>query len=537
MYGRQRRPAGPRLDRRNAAKGIDYEASDFAASPSSSSSSSFDDQSSRGPRRSLHVLPLCDRTSFRVEGSEGQLDQICGFLGLSLEDFAIPAAAWEAGRKWSPSGSVGGPRLTRSRNLVADEASDSIVASIQVMNSLNFNEVDTMDTVTSAIRSNIWHKDGGRGLKGSRLQRLAPLELVGDLIRSFVPPHDDEDAGLVLSAPASSGRFQRVEDAGNAMANKERSQDNLREGDRGIPEYFSEPLRNDNDYSSSFTTESVNSMSPCGSSSFSIKSWQKGGFLGSGSFGRVYEGFTGDGFFFAVKEVSLLDPGSILQLEQEISVLSQIQHENIVRYHGTDKDDSKLYIFLELVAQGSLAKLYHTYHLRDTQVSVYTRQILSGLHYLHSRNVVHRDIKCANILVDVTGSVKLADFGLAKATKLNDIKSCKGTAFWMAPEVVNRKNKGYGLAADIWSLGCTVLEMLTRQIPYSHLDGMQAIFRIGKGELPRIPKSLSKYAQDFICKCLQVNPSNRPTAAELLDHPFVKKLPFSAASCPLPTRF
>ncbi|KAM7478913.1 hypothetical protein LguiA_027126 [Lonicera macranthoides] len=100
----------------------------------------------------------------------------------------------------------------------------------------------------------------------------------------------------------------------------------------------------------------------------------------------------------------------------------------------------------------------------------------------------------------------------------------------MAPEVVNRKSRGYGLAADIWSLGCTVLEMLTRQVPYSHLEGMQALFRIGRGEPPPIPNSLSKDAQDFILKCLQVNPDNRPTAVELLDHPFVRRTSLTFSS-------
>ncbi|KAG8364106.1 hypothetical protein BUALT_Bualt19G0092200 [Buddleja alternifolia] len=232
-----------------------------------------------------------------------------------------------------------------------------------------------------------------------------------------------------------------------------------------------------------------------------------------------------DGYFFAVKEVSLLDQSSqgpqiISQLEEEISVLSKLQHDNIVQYLGTEKDDGKLYILLELVTKGSLAKLYQKYQLRYSQVSAYTRQILSGLNYLHGRNVVHRDIKCANILVDVSGSVKLADFGLAKAIKGNGTKSVRGTPFWMAPEVV--RLHGYDRAADIWSLGCTVLEMFTRQFPYSHVESMQALFRIGRGTLPPIPNTLPRDAQDFILKCLQLNPDDRPTTAQLLDHPFVK---------------
>nr|GMD04297.1 mitogen-activated protein kinase kinase kinase 1-like [Ipomoea batatas]GMD83776.1 mitogen-activated protein kinase kinase kinase 1-like [Ipomoea batatas]GME11474.1 mitogen-activated protein kinase kinase kinase 1-like [Ipomoea batatas]GME19712.1 mitogen-activated protein kinase kinase kinase 1-like [Ipomoea batatas] len=259
-----------------------------------------------------------------------------------------------------------------------------------------------------------------------------------------------------------------------------------------------------------------------------ITSWQKGVLLGRGSFGSVYEGIRDDGFFFAVKEMPLQDQGDdtrqhINLLEQEITLLSQFEHENIVQYYGTDKDDSKLYIFLELVSQGSLRSLYQRYHLQDPQVSAYTRQILHGLKYLHDRNVAHRDIKCANILVDVSGSVKLADFGIAKVIKSNNalsITAFTGTAMWMAPEVV-RRNCSYWLAADIWSLGCTVLEMLTRQPPYCHLETIQALFKIGKGEPPNVPSTLSSNAQDFIHKCLQVDPNARPTASQLLEHPFV----------------
>ncbi|KAI3770300.1 hypothetical protein L6452_01428 [Arctium lappa] len=258
----------------------------------------------------------------------------------------------------------------------------------------------------------------------------------------------------------------------------------------------------------------------------SFTNWQKGGLLGSGSMGPVYEGFNEQGFFFAVKEVSSIDQGSqiIAQLEQEISILSQFHHENIVRYLGTDMGDGKLYIFLELVTKGSLARLYQRYELRDSQVSFYTKQILSGLNYLHEQSVVHRDIKCANILVDASGSVKLADFGLHKAKTNDTYKSFKGTAYWMAPEVVNNRTiNGYGLASDIWSLGCTVLEMLTHKIPYSHLEVMPALFRIGRGIPPPIPETLSAEARDFILKCLQANPNDRPTAAQLLDHPFLTR--------------
>ncbi|KAG2250891.1 hypothetical protein Bca52824_081027 [Brassica carinata] len=198
-----------------------------------------------------------------------------------------------------------------------------------------------------------------------------------------------------------------------------------------------------------------------------------------------------------VMETSLLSRKFHYLNMEEISLLSQLQHQNIVRYRGTAK-------------------------LPNSLVSTYTRQILDGLKYLHGEGFIHRDIKCANVLVDASGSVKLADFGLAKVSQLNSIKSCKGTPFWLATEVINlKRTDGYESSADIWSLGCTVLEMLTRQIPYADLENLvQALFRIERGELPDIPDTLSLDARDFIIKFLKVNPEERPTSAELLNHPF-----------------
>ncbi|CAD6258182.1 unnamed protein product [Miscanthus lutarioriparius] len=238
-----------------------------------------------------------------------------------------------------------------------------------------------------------------------------------------------------------------------------------------------------------------------------IKSWMRGALLGSGSFGMVYEGISDEGAFFAVKEVSLLDQGSnaqqfILTLEKKIALLSQLEHENIVQYYGTEKGESALYIFIELVTRGSLSSLYQKYKLREVDVSTYTWEILNGLVYLHERNVVHRDIKCSNILVHANGSVKLADFGLAdEMSNFNVVKKGIGSVYWMAPEVVNPK-KTHGLPADIWSLGCTVLEMLTRQIPFPNVEWTKVLYMIGRREQPPIPKYLSKEAQDFIRRCM-----------------------------------
>ncbi|CAH2072592.1 unnamed protein product [Thlaspi arvense] len=375
----------------------------------------------------------------------------------------------------------------------------------------------------------------GGGIKGVRPPVLKPPP---SMKRHSVDHHGSSWDFLNHFAPLESETIQRPSSSSSSSShNEEEAGEEVVEEKEGR-EVRSLQSADTADEACSFTTNeggetssTVSNASPIYSSGYIITSWQKGGLLGRGSFGSVYEGISGDGDFFAVKEVSLLEQGSqaqecIQQLEGEIALLSRLQHPNIVRYRGTAKDESNLYIFLELVSQGSLQKLYKKYpKLMDSAVSSYTRQILDGLKYLHDKEFIHRDIKCANILVDANGAVKLADFGLAKVSKLNDAKSSKGTPFWMAPEVINlKRTTGYGSSADIWSLGCTVLEMLTRQIPYCDLDNpAQALFKIGRGVLPDIPDTLSQDAKDFVIKCLKVDPEQRPTAAELLNHPFVRR--------------
>ncbi|KAJ0100349.1 hypothetical protein Patl1_20156 [Pistacia atlantica] len=236
--------------------------------------------------------------------------------------------------------------------------------------------------------------------------------------------------------------------------------------------------------------------------------WKKGKLLGRGTFGHVYVGFNSDsGEMCAMKEVTLFDDAKSKESAKQLMQVGD-----------------KLYIYLEYVSGGSIYKLLQDYgQFGELAIRSYTQQILSGLAYLHSKQTVHRDIKGANILVDPNGRVKLADFGMAKHIAGQSCPlSFKGSPYWMAPEVIKNSN-GCNLAVDIWSLGCTVLEMATTKPPWNQYEGVAAMFKIGNSkELPAIPDHLSDDGKDFVRKCLQRNPSCRPTAAELLEHPFVQ---------------
>ncbi|GMH31343.1 hypothetical protein Nepgr_033186 [Nepenthes gracilis] len=535
----QTQSSGPKLVRSYASKNFEY-----IPSPSPSSSSS--------PRSSTVQQARCrEAASFRIEGNDGELDFIYQSLGISgPDDFEIPRELWDAIKSTSldvtQQSKLRQFDLVRSeepKNLEVEGVDDDLYSNYEdiflkseVVGAGNmcvsedpekhevqgfvddlcarFEDSVNASEVVSANKRNCV-SGGNKGIKGDRppflltpppAMSLPPLDNMcstWDLVKALAP---DGDHGLPLrNWETFHSPVEDKEDGENAdqvTLNESRFWETV------VLSGSCSFTTSQDDDSSSATTEPVSIISPVGRLRAYITGWVKGELLGQGSFGKVYKAFASDGSFFAVKEVSLLDKGSqgkqsIFQLEQEIELLSQFRHDNIVQYLGTDKDESKLYIFLELVTEGSLASLYQTYRLRDSQVSSYTRQILLGLKYLHDRNIVHRDIKCANILVASNGMVKLADFGLAKATKLNDLKSCKGSAFWMAPEVVNQRNEGYGLSADIWSLGCTVLEMLTSHVPYHPLEFVQALFRIGKGLPPPIPDSLSKDACDFVLQCLR----------------------------------
>ncbi|CAN1219943.1 Mitogen-activated protein kinase kinase kinase ANP1, partial [Linum perenne] len=263
--------------------------------------------------------------------------------------------------------------------------------------------------------------------------------------------------------------------------------------------------------------------------------YRKGELIGCGAFGHVYMGMNLDsGELLAIKQVLIPANGAskekaqahVRELEEEVKLLKNLSHSNIVRYLGTVREEASLNILLEFVPGGSISSLLGKFGpFPEAVIRTYTEQLLLGLEYLHNNGIMHRDIKGANILVDNKGCIKLADFGASKQVvelaTMTGAKSMKGTPYWMAPEVI--RQTGHSFSADIWSVGCTVIEMATGKPPWSQkYEEVAALFHIGSTKShPEIPEHLSDEAKDFLLKCLQKEPNMRLNASELLKHPFV----------------
>lgn len=246
--------------------------------------------------------------------------------------------------------------------------------------------------------------------------------------------------------------------------------------------------------------------------------------IGRGAFANVYRAInklTGDEL--AIKEIFIEDDDDILELMCEIDLLKILKHKNIVKYHGFIKNDKKLLIFLEYCSGGSLRNVYKKHGpLSEKQVTKYLRQVLEGLIYLHSQGVVHRDVKAANILLTNEGDIKLTDFGVSTKVSTKTIKtySIAGTPNWMAPEIISMD--GTSTASDIWSLGATIVELLTGEPLYSHLNEMAALHAIVTDEYPPIPTFISSTCKDFLLKCFEKQPTKRITAKSLLEHKWLR---------------
>uniref|UniRef100_UPI003AAD556C serine/threonine-protein kinase 10 n=1 Tax=Centroberyx gerrardi TaxID=166262 RepID=UPI003AAD556C len=262
--------------------------------------------------------------------------------------------------------------------------------------------------------------------------------------------------------------------------------------------------------------------------------WEIIGELGDGAFGKVYKARNKETEALAAAKV--IETKSEEELEDyivEIDILAKCDHRYIVKLLDAFYHDNKLWIMIEFCPGGAVdaTMLELDRGLMEPQIKVICRQMLEALVYLHSMKIIHRDLKAGNILLMLDGDIKLADFGVsAKNTKtLQRRDSFIGTPYWMAPEVVmceTMKDAPYDYKADIWSLGITLIELAQIEPPHHELNPMRVLLKIAKSEPPALdqPNKWSREFKDFLKKALDKNPESRPTAAQLIEHPFVSSV-------------
>ncbi|CAM9203576.1 unnamed protein product [Ascophyllum nodosum] len=262
-----------------------------------------------------------------------------------------------------------------------------------------------------------------------------------------------------------------------------------------------------------------------------VGKWTRCEVLGRGAHGVVYRGVVEETLeSIAVKQVQMNGTGrSQLQAAaNEIDMLPRLRHPNVVRFLGIEEVDDHLNIFLEYLDKGSVRdRLERGGRMSEAEAAGITRKLLAGLAYLHARGITHRDIKGANVLLSRYGAVKLADFGTSKLMGQESVLSgLKGTPHWMAPEVIRDQQRGHKgwIRADVWSVGCTVIEMLTGRKPWADVPNAVAVmFKIARGLTPPIDREVSPDATSFIRASCCPEPSQRQSVEQLMKHPFLAR--------------
>ncbi|EGF80411.1 hypothetical protein BATDEDRAFT_19592 [Batrachochytrium dendrobatidis JAM81] len=258
--------------------------------------------------------------------------------------------------------------------------------------------------------------------------------------------------------------------------------------------------------------------------------------IGQGASGGVYTAKQVDtGLPMAIKQMNLEEQPKKDLIINEIIVMKAAQHKNIVNFIDSFLYKGDLWVVMEYMEGGSLTDSVTSNYMTEEQIATVCREVLEGLSHLHLGGVIHRDIKSDNILMGLDGQVKLTDFGFC--AQLNDDQAKRttmvGTPYWMAPEVVTRKE--YGPKVDVWSLGIMAIEMLEGEPPYLNENPLRALYLIATNGTPKLqdPNSVGPEFADFLDKSLQVEVDKRWSTDELLAHPFLKKAEHVSSLIPL----
>lgn len=253
--------------------------------------------------------------------------------------------------------------------------------------------------------------------------------------------------------------------------------------------------------------------------------------IGRGNFSTVYTGTVAEsGIPVAIKEIDMSEFDEV-HLRRELENMQKAKHENIVRIYHAFIENGNAYLILELCQGGTLfTRLKAVQHFSESKAANIIVPILHAIHYLHSQNIIHRDIKAGNIFFyDTTpeSRVLLGDFGFSKQVNdQDDATSYAGTPEYMAPEVLcafDGENDPYDRKCDIWSIGILVFQMITGYVPFKTSAIQNCLQKMYASEYVYPPKLGSESVRDFIRLCLQPDPSFRPEACELLEHRWIKE--------------